>query len=125
MTRIEKVQYTAKAHTTGGRDGASRSSDGRLGARLSEGDMSVKNSTIELRASRIDALRIDSWRAVLVRPVKRLLAWIRSESQIRRDIDALIASDDRSLADIGLRRGEIGYGVRYGRLPDHRYDRLR
>ncbi len=26
----EKVQYTARTHTTGGRDGASRSSDGRL-----------------------------------------------------------------------------------------------
>jgi lipoyl-dependent peroxiredoxin len=26
----ENVQYTAKTHTTGGRDGASRSSDGRL-----------------------------------------------------------------------------------------------
>lgn len=30
MTRIDKVLYTAKTHTTGGRDGASRSSDGRL-----------------------------------------------------------------------------------------------
>ncbi len=30
MTAIEKVLYTAKTHTTGGRDGASRSSDGRL-----------------------------------------------------------------------------------------------
>ena len=31
----EKVLYTGKAHTTGGRDGASRSSDGRLDIRLS------------------------------------------------------------------------------------------
>ena len=31
MTQLEKVLYTAKVHTTGGRDGgASRSSDGRL-----------------------------------------------------------------------------------------------
>jgi osmotically inducible protein OsmC len=29
-TQIEKVIYTAKVHTTGGRNGASRSSDGRL-----------------------------------------------------------------------------------------------
>ena len=29
-----KVLYTAKAHTTGGRDGASRSSDGRLDIKL-------------------------------------------------------------------------------------------
>ena len=31
----EKVLYTAKVHTTGGREGASRSSDGRLDVRLS------------------------------------------------------------------------------------------
>ena len=31
---LEKVLYTAKAHTTGGRDGASRSDDGRLDVKL-------------------------------------------------------------------------------------------
>src|SRR5437667_5384916 len=35
MTQIEKVLYTAKTHTTGGRDGASRTSDGRLDVKLS------------------------------------------------------------------------------------------
>lgn len=35
MTRIDKVLYTGKTHTTGGRDGASRSADGRLDVRLS------------------------------------------------------------------------------------------
>lgn len=35
MSRIDKVLYTAKTHTTGGRDGASRSSDGRLEVQLS------------------------------------------------------------------------------------------
>ena len=36
MTKtLEKVLYTARAHTTGGRDGASRSSDGRLDIKLS------------------------------------------------------------------------------------------
>ena len=32
---LEKVLYTAKTHTTGGRDGESRSSDGRLDIKLS------------------------------------------------------------------------------------------
>jgi Ohr subfamily peroxiredoxin len=32
---FEKIIYTAKAHTTGGRDGASRTSDGRLDVKLS------------------------------------------------------------------------------------------
>jgi lipoyl-dependent peroxiredoxin len=36
MTKLEKVLYTAKAHTTGGRDdGASRTGDGRLQVTLS------------------------------------------------------------------------------------------
>jgi len=35
MTQIEKVLYTGKTRTTGGRDGASRSSDGRLDVKLS------------------------------------------------------------------------------------------
>jgi Ohr subfamily peroxiredoxin len=32
---LDKILYTAKAHTTGGRDGASRTSDGRLEVKLS------------------------------------------------------------------------------------------
>jgi Ohr subfamily peroxiredoxin len=35
MTQLEKVLYTARTHTTGGRDGASRSDDGRLDIKLS------------------------------------------------------------------------------------------
>ncbi len=35
MTSLEKVLYTAKAHTTGGREGASRTSDGRVDIKLS------------------------------------------------------------------------------------------
>lgn len=34
MTKLDKVLYTAKAHTTGGREGASRSDDGRLDVQL-------------------------------------------------------------------------------------------
>jgi osmotically inducible protein OsmC len=35
MTTLEKVIYTGKAHTTGGRDGQSRTDDGRLDVKLS------------------------------------------------------------------------------------------
>ena len=35
MNAIDKVLYTAKTHTTGGRDGASLTSDGRLDVKLS------------------------------------------------------------------------------------------
>src|SRR5262245_30434820 len=35
MSQVKKVLYTAKIHTTGGRDGAARSSDGHLDIKLS------------------------------------------------------------------------------------------
>ncbi|MEX3947669.1 organic hydroperoxide resistance protein [Paraburkholderia sp. EG287B] len=35
MSQAEKVLYTGKTHTTGGRDGAARSDDGRLDVKLS------------------------------------------------------------------------------------------
>jgi lipoyl-dependent peroxiredoxin len=35
MTKLERVLYTAKVHTTGGREGVSHSSDGRLAIELS------------------------------------------------------------------------------------------
>ena len=35
MTQVEKVLYTGKTHTTGGREGASRSNDGQLDVKLS------------------------------------------------------------------------------------------
>ena len=35
MSQLEKVLYTAKTHTTGGRDGVSHSADGRLDIKLS------------------------------------------------------------------------------------------
>jgi lipoyl-dependent peroxiredoxin len=35
MIQLEKVTYTAKAHTTGGREGGSRTDDGRLDVKLS------------------------------------------------------------------------------------------
>ncbi|WP_454818240.1 organic hydroperoxide resistance protein [Labrys neptuniae] len=35
MTKIDKVLYTGRTHTTGGRDGAARSEDARLDIKLS------------------------------------------------------------------------------------------
>jgi Ohr subfamily peroxiredoxin len=35
MTKIDKILYTGRTHTTGGRDGMARSSDGRLDIKLS------------------------------------------------------------------------------------------
>ena len=47
MTQIKKVLYTAKTHTTGGREsGVSRSSDGRLDIKLSTPDASGTSAPI-------------------------------------------------------------------------------
>jgi len=47
MDKIEKVLYTAKTHTTGGRDGASRTSDGRLDVKLSTPGTSANGTNPE------------------------------------------------------------------------------
>jgi len=45
MTKLEKVLYTAKAHTTGGRDGgASRTDDGRLQVTLAQPGTSARGT---------------------------------------------------------------------------------
>jgi lipoyl-dependent peroxiredoxin len=47
MTTLDKVLYTAKTHTTGGRDGASRTSDGRLDVKLSSPGASAAGTNPE------------------------------------------------------------------------------
>ena len=56
MTRIEKVLYTAKTHATGGRDGAAKSSDGRLDVPLaSPGGPGVGTNPEQLFAAGLSA----------------------------------------------------------------------
>jgi uncharacterized protein YjiS (DUF1127 family) len=57
------------------------------------------------------------WHAAPVQAIKRLIARIRNERRIRRAVDELMALDDRTLADIGLTRGDVERVVRYGRFP--------
>jgi lipoyl-dependent peroxiredoxin len=52
MDQLDKVLYTAQTHTTGGRDGASRTSDGRLDVKLSSpGAASVGTNPEQLFAA--------------------------------------------------------------------------
>src|SRR5260370_7540290 len=68
MTLIEKVLYTAKAHTTGGRDGGtSRSSDGRLDVKLSTPDASGTGTNPE-------QLLAAGWSACFVSSIKIVAA---------------------------------------------------
>ena len=66
MTQLEKVLYTAKTHTTGGREGgASRTSDGRLDVKLSSpGTAGTGTNPEQLFASGYAACFIGAMKAV-------------------------------------------------------------
>ncbi|MDR3004932.1 MAG: organic hydroperoxide resistance protein [Acidovorax sp.] len=65
MASLEKVLYTARAHTTGGRDGASRSDDGRLDVQLSSPGTSGQGTNPEqLFAAGYSACFIGAMKAV-------------------------------------------------------------
>ena len=67
-TRLDKVLYTAHAHTTGGRDGASRTDDGRLDVTLSSPGTSGSGTNPEqLFAAGYSACFIGALKAVAAR----------------------------------------------------------
>lgn len=65
MTTLDKVLYTAKAHTTGGRDGQSKSDDGRLNVTLSSpGTAGTGTNPEQLFAAGYSACFIGAMKAV-------------------------------------------------------------
>jgi osmotically inducible protein OsmC len=65
MAQLEKVMYTARAHTTGGREGASRSDDGRLDVKLtSPGGPGTGTNPEQLFAAGYSACFIGAIKAV-------------------------------------------------------------
>ena len=65
MTQLDKVLYTAKAHTTGGRDGQSQSDDGRLNVTLSSpGTAGTGTNPEQLFAAGYSACFIGAMKAV-------------------------------------------------------------
>ena len=65
MASLEKVLYTAHAHTTGGRDGASRTDDGRLDVQLSSpGTTGTGTNPEQLFAAGYSACFIGAMKAV-------------------------------------------------------------
>jgi len=68
MTTLDKVLYTARAHTTGGRDGAARSDDGRLEVALSSpGGAGAGTNPEQLFDVRYSACFIGALKAVAAR----------------------------------------------------------
>ena len=66
MANLDKVLYTAQAHTTGGRDGASRSSDGKLDVKLTAPTGTGTNPE-QLFASGYSACFLGAMKAVAAR----------------------------------------------------------
>jgi Ohr subfamily peroxiredoxin len=65
MASLDKVLYTARAHTTGGRDGASRTDDGRLDVKLSSpGGSGTGTNPEQLFAAGYSACFIGAMKAV-------------------------------------------------------------
>ncbi|MDH1500205.1 organic hydroperoxide resistance protein [Comamonas terrigena] len=68
MAQLDKVLYTAHAHTTGGRDGASRTDDGRLAIALSSpGGAGQGTNPEQLFAAGYSACFIGAMKAVAAR----------------------------------------------------------
>ena len=68
MPSLDKVLYTARAHTTGGRDGASRTDDGRLDVKLSSpGTSGTGTNPEQLFAAGYSACFIGALKAVAAR----------------------------------------------------------
>jgi uncharacterized protein YjiS (DUF1127 family) len=76
-------------------------------------------SRLESKTYRTGSLLSDLWQAALATLVRRWIAQIRSNLQIRRGIKVLMALDDRMLSDIGLTRGAVEYAARHGQVPPH------
>jgi osmotically inducible protein OsmC len=108
MTKLEKVLYTARAHTTGGRDdGASRTDDGRLQVTLSRPGTSGSGTNPE-------QLFAAGWSACFLSAIT-LIAGKRKIA-----LPAELAADAE--VDLGTIRGGVGLAARLNvRLPgvDH------
>ena len=83
MTTLEKVLYTAKAHTTGGRDGASRTDDGRLDVTLSSpGTAGTGTNPEQLFAAGYSACFIGAMKAVAAKMKATLPADLSIDAEV-------------------------------------------
>jgi Ohr subfamily peroxiredoxin len=95
MNQIDKVLYTAKTHTTGGRDGASRTDDGRLDVKLtSPGTAGTGTNPEQLFAA--------GWSACFMSAIALVASQKKVKLPAERAIDA----------EVDLGTGESGYALR-------------
>ena len=92
MARIDNVLYTGKTQTTGGREGAARSSDGRLDIQLSPPGSSGKGTNPE-------QLFAAGWSA----------CFIGAMGLAARDLKVALPADTSVNAEVDLGTGDGGY----------------
>ncbi|MFP3553128.1 organic hydroperoxide resistance protein [Paraburkholderia sp. SIMBA_049] len=92
MARIDNVLYTGKTQTTGGREGAARSSDGRLDIQLSPPGSSGKGTNPE-------QLFAAGWSA----------CFIGAMGLAARDLKVTLPADTNVYAEVDLGTGGGGY----------------
>src|SRR5271165_4490873 len=98
MTKLEKVLYTAKAHTTGGRDdGASRTDDGRLQVTLSRPGSSGGGTNPE-------QLFAAGWSACFLSAINL----IAGKRKIALPAESVVDAE----VDLGTTRGGVGLAAR-------------
>jgi lipoyl-dependent peroxiredoxin len=92
--QIEKVMYTAKTHTTGGRDGSSRTPDGRLDVKLSSPGTSGTGTNPE-------QLFAAGWAACFIASMKiaagKMKVTIPAEASVDTEVDLLVKGETASL----------------------------
>ena len=94
---FDKLLYTAKAHTTGGRDGASRTDDGRLDIKLSSPDTPGTGTNPE-------QLFAAGWSACFLSAIKL----VAGKKKITLPPDAAVDAE----IDLGLTHGDFGLAAR-------------
>ncbi|BEU26552.1 organic hydroperoxide resistance protein [Paraburkholderia sp. 22B1P] len=94
MARIDNVLYTGKTHTTGGREGAARSPDGRLDIQLSPPGSSGQGTNPE-------QLFAAGWSA----------CFIGAMGLAARELKVALPADTAVNAEVDLGTGEGGYSL--------------
>ena len=97
MTKLDKVLYTAKAHTTGGRDAPSRTSDGRLDIKLSSPGTAGGGTNPE-------QLFAAGWSACFIGAMKVAADKLKVALPAETAIDAEV--------DLGTEKGNFGLAAR-------------
>src|SRR3954471_317307 len=82
MNKLEKVMYTGRAHTTGGRDGQSRSDDGKLDVKLPPPGQAAGTSPEQMFAAGYSACFIGAMKAVAGKMKMQLPADLAVDAEV-------------------------------------------